>query len=235
MPAMSDSRFDNLTIGVLALQGAFHEHVVALEKCGAMARKVRRRRDLAGLDALVIPGGESTTIGKLMISYHLLDEIKGLGAEGLPIFGTCAGLVMLAREVVDADQPLLGLMDIKVRRNAFGRQVSSFESPLEIPELGMTKEKTARLETAAAGSENVARPETIVVSPGTSAGTFPGIFIRAPWIESAGPGVEILAAYDGHAVAAREGRMLVTAFHPELTDDRRLHELFLRMVYEDRR
>lgn len=219
MPAMSDSRFENLTIGVLALQGAFREHAMSLENCGAMARKVRRRRDLAGLDALVIPGGESTTIGKLMISYHLLDEIKGLGAEGLPMLGTCAGLVMLAREVVDADQPLLGLMDIKVRRNAFGRQVKSFEAALEIPALG-------------AGA-----PDTggIHASPEAAVRPFPGIFIRAPWIESAGVGVNILAEYDGHAVAAREGKMLVTAFHPELTDDLRLHELFLRMVYEDRR
>ncbi|MHB8158953.1 MAG: pyridoxal 5'-phosphate synthase glutaminase subunit PdxT [Thermoleophilia bacterium] len=227
MPAMSDSRFENLTIGVLALQGAFREHAMSLENCGAMARKVRRRRDLAGLDALVIPGGESTTIGKLMISYHLLDEIKGLGAEGLPMLGTCAGLVMLAREVVDAEQPLLGLMDIKVRRNAFGRQVKSFEAALDIPALVTGEETDAGKKPP---REEKTAPETFV-----AARMFPGIFIRAPWIESAGPGVELLAEYDGHAVAAREGRMLVTAFHPELTDDLRLHELFLRMVYEGRR
>lgn len=214
MPAMSESRIENLTIGVLALQGAFHEHVVALGKCGVTARKVRRRRDLAGLDALVIPGGESTTIGKLMNSYHLLDEIKGLGAEGLPMFGTCAGLVMLAREVVDGDQPLLGLMDIKVRRNAFGRQVSSFESALEIPALGAGAPK-----------------DTTKVTDSATTGPFPGIFIRAPWIESVGPEVELLAEYDGHGIAARQDRMLVTAFHPELTDDLRLHELFLQLVY----
>src|SRR5665648_84061 len=130
------SPYENLTVGVLALQGAFREHAAAIERCGAVARKIRRRRDLAGLDALIIPGGESTTIGKLMVSYQLLDEIKELGAEGLPMFGTCAGLVMLAREVVDGDQPLLGLMDITVRRNAFGRQVKSFEAALEIPALG---------------------------------------------------------------------------------------------------
>jgi len=180
------------------MQGAFREHAQALENIGATVRKIRRRRELAGLDALIIPGGESTTIGKLMVSYHLLDEIKGLGAESLPIFGTCAGLVMLAREVVEGDQPLLGLMDITVRRNAFGRQVKSFEAPLEIPVLG--------------------------VDP------FPGIFIRAPWIESAGPGVEILAEHDGHPIAARQDKMLVTAFHPELTEDLRLHRLFLEMV-----
>ncbi len=189
---------ENLIIGVLALQGAFREHATAMEMCGANARQVRRRRDLAGLDALIIPGGESTTIGKLMVSYHMLDEIKDLGAEGLPMFGTCAGLVMLAREVVEGDQPLLGLMDIKVRRNAFGRQVKSFEAPLDIPVL--------------------------------AAVPFPGIFIRAPWIESAGSGVEIIAEHDGHPVAARQDKMLVTAFHPELTADRRLHEFFLEIA-----
>lgn len=195
---MNEAGKNNLTVGVLALQGAFREHAVALEKSGATARKIRRRRELAGLDALIIPGGESTTIGKLMVSYHLLDELKGLGAEGLPLFGTCAGLVMLAREVVEGDQPILGLMDVKARRNAFGRQVKSFEAALDIPSLGKDP--------------------------------FPGIFIRAPWIESAGPGVEVLAEYDGHPIAAREGKQLVTAFHPELTDDMRLHRLFLEMV-----
>jgi 5'-phosphate synthase pdxT subunit len=207
---MSSLLPENITLGVLALQGAFREHALSLEKCGATARKVRRRRELAGLDALIIPGGESTTIGKLMVSYHMLEEIKGLGAEGLPMFGTCAGLVMLAREVVDGDQPLLGLMDIKVRRNAFGRQVKSFEAALDIPVLGNEQD-------AATEGKSKIRP-------------FPGIFIRAPWIESAGPGVEILAEYDGHPVAARQDKMLVTAFHPELTDDLRLHKLFLQIA-----
>jgi len=188
-------------VGVLAMQGAFHEHAVALEQCGARVRKVRRRRELAGLDALVIPGGESTTIGKLMVSYHLLDEVRELGAGGLPMFGTCAGLVMLAREVAEGDQPLLGLMDITVRRNAFGRQVKSFEVPVNVAALG--------------------------------AAPFPGVFIRAPWIESAGPEAELLAKHDGHGVAARQGKMLVTAFHPELTDDLRLHHYFLGMVRGD--
>lgn len=161
---------------------------------------MRRRRELKGIDALVIPGGESTTIGKLMVSYHLLDPLRSLGAAGLPIFGTCAGLVMLAREVCEGDQPLLGLMDIKVRRNAFGRQVKSFEAPLEIPALGPDK--------------------------------FPGVFIRAPWIEeAAAPDVEILASHDGHPIAARQGRLLVTAFHPELTGDLRLHRFFLDTIF----
>ncbi len=186
------------TIGVLALQGAFREHGRALVKAGVTARQVRRRSELEGIDGLVIPGGESTTIGKLMVSYHLLQPVRELAAAGMLVFGTCAGLVMLAREVIEDDQPLLGLMDIKVRRNAFGRQVKSFEAPLEVPALG-------------------GEP-------------FPGIFIRAPWIESAGPMVEILAKFEGHPVAARQDRLLVTAFHPELTDDLRLHQLFLEML-----
>lgn len=189
-----------MLIGVLALQGAFREHAVALEKAGATAIKIRRRRQLEGLGALVIPGGESTTIGKLMVSYHLLEPVRDLAAAGLPVFGTCAGMVMLAREVVEGDQPLLGLMDIKVRRNAFGRQVKSFEAPLSIPVVGEEP--------------------------------FPGVFIRAPWIEESGPDVEILASCEGHGAAARQGNMLVTAFHPELTADLRLHRLFLEMVAE---
>ena len=201
---------EKLVVGVLALQGAFREHAVAVERCGAAARKVRRRRELSGLDALIIPGGESTTIGKLMVSYHMLEEIRGLGAEGLPIFGTCAGLVMLARELVEGDQPLLGLMDITVRRNAFGRQVRSFEAELDIPAL--------------AGEDVLAGGDASKAAP------FHGIFIRAPWIESVGPDVEIIAVHDGHILAARENKLLVTAFHPELTDDLRLHEFFLRIA-----
>lgn len=197
MNAISE-RDEKPTIGVLALQGAFREHCRALEKLGARVVEVRRRRDLEGLDALIIPGGESTTIGKLMVSYHLLEPVEKLGRGGLPIFGTCAGLVMLATSVVEGGQPLLGLMDLKARRNAFGRQVKSFETDLELPVLG---EKP-----------------------------FHGIFIRAPWIEKAGPQVEILASCEGHAVAARQDKLLVTAFHPELTDDLRLHQLFLDML-----
>ncbi|MHB1391252.1 MAG: pyridoxal 5'-phosphate synthase glutaminase subunit PdxT [Thermoleophilia bacterium] len=207
---MRDSDFKHLTIGVLALQGAFREHTTALQRCGATALPVRRRRELAGLDALVIPGGESTAIGKLLVSYHLLEPVRQMGAAGVPLLGTCAGLVMLARGVVGGDQPLLGLMDIMVRRNAFGRQVKSFEAPLSVPALGTV-----------AGAANRA-----------SVAPFPGVFIRAPWIESAGAGVEVLAEHDGHAVAARQGNMIVTAFHPELTDDLRLHQLWLELVAE---
>jgi 5'-phosphate synthase pdxT subunit len=195
---MASSDYIGTTVGVLALQGAFREHVSALEKCGATAREIRRRRDLDGIDALIVPGGESTTIGKLLVSYGLLEEVRRLAASGLPIFGTCAGLVMLAQEVIDGDQPLLSLMDITVRRNAFGRQVSSFQAPIEL---------------AAANG-----------------GPFPGIFIRAPWIERAGSDVEVLASHDGRIVAARQSNLLATAFHPELTDDLRLHRFFLDMI-----
>ena len=187
-----------MLIGVLALQGAFREHCRALERAGAEPREVRRRRELEGISGLIIPGGESTTIGKMMVSYHLLEPVRELAAAGLPVFGTCAGLVMLAREVVEGKQPLLGLMDIRVRRNAFGRQVRSFEADLALPLLG--KEPLH------------------------------GVFIRAPWIETAGAGVEILANHAGHAVAARQDRMLVTAFRPELTRDLRLHRFFLDMA-----
>lgn len=192
------NKSENPVIGVLSLQGAFREHEQALKKVGASALQIRRRRQLEEIDALIIPGGESTTIGKLMVSYHLLEPLRSLGEKGMPLFGTCAGLVMLASEIVEGDQPLLGLMDIKARRNAFGRQVKSFEADLDIPLLGR--------------------------------GPFHGIFIRAPWIEEAAGEVEILASHDGHPVAARQGNLLVTAFHPELTQDLRLHELFIEMV-----
>lgn len=193
----------SFTIGVIALQGAFREHCRALESAGACAREVRRRRELEGLAGLVIPGGESTTIGKLMVSYRLLESVRALAGAGMPVFGTCAGLVMLASGVVEGDQPLLDLMDIEVRRNAFGRQVKSFEADLDVPLLGEEP--------------------------------FHGIFIRAPWIERAGQDVEVLARYDAHPVAARQGGMLVTAFHPELTGDLRLHRLFLEMAVSARR
>ncbi len=186
------------TIGVLSLQGAFREHEQALANLGARTMKIRRRRQLQEIDALVIPGGESTTIGKLMVGYHMMGAIRAMGEKGMPILGTCAGLVMLAMDTVDGEQPLLRMMDLSVRRNAFGRQVNSFETDLEIPVLGDEP--------------------------------FHGVFIRAPWIEHAGPEVEVLASHDGHAVAARQGSLLVTAFHPELTDDLRLHRYFLEML-----
>jgi pyridoxal 5'-phosphate synthase pdxT subunit len=187
-----------LRIGVLALQGNVREHVAVLRRLGAEAVEVRRPEQLDGLDGLVIPGGESTAIGRLARLYGLLEP---LGAFRGALLGTCAGMILLARSAVDGrtDQPLLGLMDIEVRRNAFGRQVSSFEADLEL----------------------VGDPEPLR-----------GVFIRAPWIETAGPGVEVLAEHAGHAVLAREGRVLVAAFHPELTDDTRVHALFLEAVRE---
>jgi 5'-phosphate synthase pdxT subunit len=188
-----------LRIGVLALQGNFREHVATLQRLGADAREVRKPEQLDGLDGLVIPGGESTAIGRLVELYGFDAALRTFGR---PIFGTCAGMILVARDAVDAKpgQPLLGLADIVVRRNAFGRQVRSFEAELDV-----------------AGEDAPLR----------------GVFIRAPWIEEAGPGVELLAEHAGHGVLARDGRILVAAFHPELTGDTRVHERFLAMVREE--
>lgn len=190
---------EQLRIGVLALQGNFREHAAMLRRLGADVTEVRLPHQLAGLDGLIIPGGESTTIGKLAALYGLDEAIRAFPA---PIFGTCAGMILLAREAVDGThgQPLLGLVDIAVRRNAFGRQVASFEVDLDVD----------------------GEPEPVHA-----------IFIRAPWIESVGPAVEVLAEAAGHAVLARDGRYLVAAFHPELTDDTRIHERFLDLVREE--
>jgi 5'-phosphate synthase pdxT subunit len=184
----------------LALQGAFIEHEKILEGLGAEAVEVRLPEQLNGLDGLIIPGGESTTIGKLANDFHLLEPLRQFAASR-PTWGTCAGMIFLARNVDRAarDQPLLELMDLTVERNAFGRQVDSFEADLEVPALGK-------------------RP-------------FPAVFIRAPLIEQVGADVEALACLaDGRVVAARQGHLLATAFHPELTHDDRFHRLFLEMV-----
>jgi 5'-phosphate synthase pdxT subunit len=185
-------------VGVLAVQGAFAEHEAALRDVGASTRLVRTPGGLDGLDGLVLPGGESTTFGLVAERSGLLGALREAVRSGLPVFGTCAGMIMLASGTGGGAQPLVGGMDIVVRRNAFGRQVASFEADLPVPVLGETP--------------------------------VPAVFIRAPWIERAGGGVEILAECQGHPVAAREGAILVTAFHPELTDDRRLHALFVDMV-----
>jgi 5'-phosphate synthase pdxT subunit len=187
-----------LVVGVLALQGDFREHRVMLERLGALTREVRKRSDLAGLDGLVIPGGESTTMHKLMVAYDLVEPIRAFASGGGVIYGTCAGLITVARDTVEGQPPTLGLMDIVARRNAFGRQVRSFEADLHVR--------------------------------GIEGGPVRAVFIRAPWVESAGVCVEVLAEHDGHVVAAREADVLVTAFHPELTDDTRLHELFITMI-----
>lgn len=185
-------------VGVLAVQGAFVEHETALREVGADTAQVRTVDQLAGVGGLVIPGGESSTLGLVAGESGLLAAIRARIAQGMPVFGTCAGLIMLARTTTAGGQTLIGAMDTVVRRNAFGRQVASFEAPIAMP---------------AVGAEPV-----------------PGVFIRAPWIEEAGPDVRVLATYDGHAVAACQDNMLVTAFHPELTDDRRIHALFVDMV-----
>lgn len=188
-----------MRIGVLALQGAFIEHITILRRLKVEALPVRLSQELIGLDGLIIPGGESTSITRLMLSYDLMNEIRNLAKNGLPIFGTCAGMVLLAREISDSDVEPIGVMDITVRRNAFGRQKDSFETELLIPVLG---EKP-----------------------------FPGVFIRAPVIEQANSKVKILAKLDdGTSVAARQGKLLASAFHPELTNDLRFHQYFLDIV-----
>ena len=191
-----------MKIGVLASQGAFAEHIAILKQLGAEAVAVRLPEDLDGLDGLIIPGGESTTISKLMSHYNLTREIKKLAKRGLPIWGTCAGMIMLADKIPGSTVEPLGLMKIGVRRNAFGRQKESFETELTIPALGK-------------------KP-------------FPAVFIRAPLIEQCNGDTEMLAKLDdGTIVAAKQGKLLATAFHPELTDDLRFHRYFLDIVAKE--
>jgi 5'-phosphate synthase pdxT subunit len=192
-------RAGRLIIGVLALQGDFAEHINVLRGIGLEAVEVRLPSQLDGIDALIIPGGESTTITRLLDIYELREPIRRLGERGLPIWGTCAGAIVLAKQASDLDRPNLGLMDIDVRRNAFGRQVDSFEADLELA--------------------------------GVEGPPFHAVFIRAPVIERAGEGVDVVAMLDdGSIVAARQGRLLATSFHPELTADDRVHRLFVRMI-----
>ncbi len=188
-------------IGVLALQGDVREHARMVREAGATAVPVKRADGLTSLDGLVIPGGESTTIGKLLRRFGMLEPLRSLVESGFPVYGTCAGMILLADRIEDAgvDQPSIGGMNIAVRRNAFGRQRESFEADVDVPVLGDEP--------------------------------FPAIFIRAPVIEGVGEGVDILASVDGERpVAARQGRLLVSSFHPELTDDARLHRYFVDMV-----
>jgi 5'-phosphate synthase pdxT subunit len=187
-----------MTIGVLALQGDFAEHMATLTRIGVDTREVRKAGDLEGVDALIIPGGESTTIGKLMARYGLDEAIRARAKQGMPIYGTCAGLILLAQEIEGSDQPRLGLMDIAVIRNAFGRQIESFEA--DIP-FAPTPEQPVR-----------------------------GVFIRAPIVARVGAGVQTLSVFDGKIVAVQQGNLLATAFHPELTDDTRVHRYFLTLV-----
>jgi len=187
-----------MRIGVLALQGDVVEHLGALEESGVDAIPVKTAEDLSGVDGLVIPGGESTTVMKLLDRFELAEPVIARTREGMPLWGTCMGMIVVAHDVTGTHQPTLGLMDISVRRNAFGRQNESAEVSLAIPALGD-------------------KP-------------FPAVFIRAPWVERAGGLVETLGERDGHAVMVRQGNVLATSFHPELTGDRRVHEYFMRMV-----
>jgi len=182
---------------VLALQGAFARHIAAFERCGVETRAVRQPAHLDGIAGLVVPGGESTTMIKLMETFDLTEPIGKLLVDGLPTFGTCAGMILLAADVLDghADQRCFGALDIDVRRNAYGRQVDSFEADIDVV--------------------------------GVPGGPMQAVFIRAPVVERAGPDVDVLATVDGAPVVCRQGSTLVSSFHPELTADDRLHQLFL--------
>jgi len=191
-----------MKVGVLALQGAFIEHEKVLNRLGVAAREVRLPKDLEGLDGLIIPGGESTTIGKLAVQYDLIDPLRAMAQSGKPMWGTCAGMIFMAKNV-GREQPRLGLIDVTVRRNAFGRQVDSFEADLDVKGIDGT------------------RP-------------FHAIFIRAPLIESVGEGVDVLARVGRNdaavIVAVRQGNLLATSFHPELSADDRFHRFFLSLA-----
>ncbi|MFD0722080.1 pyridoxal 5'-phosphate synthase glutaminase subunit PdxT [Streptomyces globosus] len=187
-------------IGVLALQGDVREHLIALAAADAVARPVRRPEELAEVDALVIPGGESTTMSKLAVLFGMLEPLRERVRGGMPVYGTCAGMIMLADKLLGGreDQETLGGIDMIVRRNAFGRQNESFEASIDFAGIG--------------------------------GGPVEGVFIRAPWVESVGAEVQVLATYDGHTVAVRQGNVLATSFHPELTGDDRVHAYFVDMV-----
>lgn len=196
---------ETVTVGVLALQGDVREHIASLRSSGAEAHAVRRAADLEGLDGLVIPGGESTTMSILAVRDGLLEPLRAFAATGRPCFGSCAGLIFLADRVTDGrdDQQTMGGLRVSAARNAFGRQVDSFETDLSVPSLG---------------------PDL-----------FPAVFIRAPEITEVGPDVEVLAVLGDRIVAVRQDGLLATAFHPELTDDDRFHRYFVQMVAEHRR
>jgi 5'-phosphate synthase pdxT subunit len=204
------------TIGVLALQGDVAEHLRALSASGARPLPVRRLSELDAVDGLIIPGGESTTIWKLAAIFDLAEPLRKRIADGMPVFGSCAGMIMLAAKLVDpaSDQETFGAIDMTVRRNAFGRQVESFESDIEFAGLGGGG-------SGGGSGEGSGEP-------------FRAVFIRAPWVEETGPGVEILATEPrtGRIVAVRQGPALATAFHPELTQDNRVHAIFTDMVRE---
>ncbi|UNC90632.1 pyridoxal 5'-phosphate synthase glutaminase subunit PdxT [Candidatus Contubernalis alkaliaceticus] len=186
-----------MRVGVLAVQGAVSEHINMLEKCGVEGVSVKRQDDLSNLDALIIPGGESTTIGRLVRNFGLDKDIIKMAEEGTPIYGTCAGMILLAGEI-EGENPHLGLMNLRVVRNAFGRQKDSFEADLNVPDLGDEP--------------------------------FTAVFIRAPYVSWTGPEVEVLCRFQDNVVAARQGNLLVTSFHPELTQDERFHRYLIAMA-----
>ena len=184
-------------VGVLALQGDVREHLEILESLGADAVEVKHPEQLESIDALIIPGGESTTIGKMAVRFGLLEPLRSAVNGGMPVYGTCAGMILLACSLTEGDQPLIGSLDVVVKRNAFGRQNESFEHDLEV-----------------AGLDE----------------PFRAVFIRAPWIEKVGSDVDVLASIDDHPVMVRQGNILATSFHPELTNDGRLHQMLLAMA-----
>jgi 5'-phosphate synthase pdxT subunit len=185
-------------IGVLALQGDVPEHLRAIERAGGIGVPVKTAEALARVDALIIPGGESTTVGKLLERFDLMEPVRRRAQEGMPLFGTCTGLILMARDIVGSDQPRLGLLDVEVERNAFGRQLDSFETDLEVPALGDAPIRA--------------------------------VFIRAPRVTRVGPEVEVLASVPEGVVLVRQGRLLGAAFHPELTDDPRIHAWVVQMA-----
>lgn len=192
-----------MKIGVLALQGDVAEHIASLGECGVIASGVRSKQEIESIDALVIPGGESTTIAKLAKAFGVFDLIKSRIASGMPTYGSCAGMILIADQILDggADQEGFGGIDAQVRRNAFGRQVDSFETDLTFA--------------------------------GISGAAFRAVFIRAPWVESVGNQVEVLASFNGHPVAIRQGHLLATSFHPELTGDNRIHRFFVDQLCKE--
>ena len=200
---------------------------------GAQASEVRLPGQLVGLDGLIIPGGESTTMGLLMEAYGLMGPLRDFVAKH-PVFGTCAGLIMLAKQTTDGEQPLLGVMDITVRRNAFGRQLRSFEASVKLSLGGSGASPGAKVGASTGVSTGVtetAATATEAAPPaGGTEGIMRGVFIRAPWVEEMGPGVEPVARYDDHVVGVKQGLMLGVAFHPELGEDTRLHQHFLEMI-----
>ncbi|MFE6918019.1 pyridoxal 5'-phosphate synthase glutaminase subunit PdxT [Streptomyces rubiginosohelvolus] len=191
---------DTPVIGVLALQGDVREHLIALASADALARPVRRPEELAEVDGLVIPGGESTTMSKLAVLFGMMEPLRERVRAGLPVYGTCAGMILLAEKILDprSGQETVGGIDMIVRRNAFGRQNESFEASVEVA--------------------------------GIDGGPVEGVFIRAPWVESVGAEAEVIAEHGGHIVAVRQRNVLATSFHPELTGDHRVHALFVDMV-----